>query len=174
MLLWLAAEEQGFQSNRWLTWKQAQALGGHVRKGEKSTIAVFFKPFEVESTDKVGQTRRNAQGEPVMEQRIMLRSIPLFNVQQCDDLPASVAPAPAINLDYQDDDELLDADTHGQIIEMLNASGVQVTSVEQNRAYYNSAADRIVLPKTSQFLPARITGQRCYMSWYIPAVMLSV
>jgi antirestriction protein ArdC len=150
MLLWLAAEEQGFHSNRWLTWKQAQALGGHVRKGEKSTIAVFFKPFEVESTDKAGQTRRNAQGDPVMEQRIMLRSIPLFNVQQCDDLPESVASTSAINLDDQDDGEL-DADTHGQILEMLNASGVQVTSVEQNRAYYNSAADRIVLPKTSQF-----------------------
>ncbi|MDY0929400.1 zincin-like metallopeptidase domain-containing protein [Enterobacter sp. CFBP8995] len=149
MLLWLSAEEQGFQSNRWLTWKQAQALGGHVRKGEKSTIAVFFKPFEVESTDKAGQKRVNAQGETVMEQRIMLRSIPLFNVQQCDDLPDSVS-VPTVALDYQEDDGL-DADTYGQMIEILNATGVKITSLEQNRAYYNSAADRIVLPKTSQF-----------------------
>ncbi|MCP6570779.1 ArdC family protein, partial [Klebsiella pneumoniae] len=28
MLLWLAEEEKGYRSNRWLTYKQAQAVGG--------------------------------------------------------------------------------------------------------------------------------------------------
>lgn len=84
MLLWLSAEEQGFNSNRWLTWKQAQAAGGNVCKGEKATVAVFFKPFEVEATDKYGQPRTNAQDETMMEQRIMLRSIMLFNIEHCE------------------------------------------------------------------------------------------
>lgn len=33
LLLWLAAEEGGYTSDRWLTYRQAQEAGGQVRKG---------------------------------------------------------------------------------------------------------------------------------------------
>src|SRR5262245_16501793 len=32
----------------WLTFKQAAELSGHVRKGERSSIAVFYKTWETE------------------------------------------------------------------------------------------------------------------------------
>ncbi|WP_375296211.1 ArdC-like ssDNA-binding domain-containing protein, partial [Escherichia coli] len=36
-----AADEAGYVSNDWLTYRQAQQLGGHVRKGEVATLAVI-------------------------------------------------------------------------------------------------------------------------------------
>lgn len=38
----------GFSSPYWLSYKQAQEMGGNVRKGEKSSIAVFWKMLQVE------------------------------------------------------------------------------------------------------------------------------
>ncbi len=43
MLLWCSAAKQGFQDERWLTYKQAQELGGQVRKGEHGTTAIFTR-----------------------------------------------------------------------------------------------------------------------------------
>jgi antirestriction protein ArdC len=39
----LAADERGYSSPYWLTFKQAEQLGGSVRKGEKGTLVVFWK-----------------------------------------------------------------------------------------------------------------------------------
>src|SRR5687767_6828717 len=36
-----------YQDHRWLTYKQAKELGGHVKSGETSALAVFWKPWEV-------------------------------------------------------------------------------------------------------------------------------
>ncbi|WP_312715826.1 zincin-like metallopeptidase domain-containing protein, partial [Escherichia coli] len=40
--------------------------------------------------------------------------------------------------------------TH-QALDILNVSGVKVTSAAQNRAYYSPSQDRIVMPLSSQF-----------------------
>lgn len=45
LLLWFAAIEQGRPSQRWLTFKQALAMGGAVRKGEKGTMVVYADTF---------------------------------------------------------------------------------------------------------------------------------
>ncbi|XQY87202.1 zincin-like metallopeptidase domain-containing protein [Escherichia coli] len=37
------------------------------------------------------------------------------------------------------------------MLDILNASGVKVTSAAQNRAYYSPSQDRIVMPLSSQF-----------------------
>lgn len=55
LLLWIAAEERGFHSNRWLTYKQAEAVGGHVRAGETATLAVVFKPWDKQVEDADGR-----------------------------------------------------------------------------------------------------------------------
>ena len=39
LALWCAAVERGYQARHWMTFKQAQALGGMVRKGEKTVAA---------------------------------------------------------------------------------------------------------------------------------------
>src|SRR5262245_11578343 len=70
-----------YQSPFWLTFKQAQELGGHVRKGEKSCPVVFWKWLDVESD---GQQ----QGEQKKERVPLLRYYSVFNVAQCDGITA--------------------------------------------------------------------------------------
>jgi antirestriction protein ArdC len=64
----------GYSSPLFLSYKQAQAAGGNVRKGEKGTMVVYFTFLEKEQ-----------DGEQV---RIpLLRQSTVFNVEQCDSLP---------------------------------------------------------------------------------------
>ena len=44
--LWMIAEAAGFMSPYWMTYRQCQKPGGQVRKGEKSTIAIFYKSYD--------------------------------------------------------------------------------------------------------------------------------
>ena len=45
-MLWATAQEKGYKSGTWATYKQWQELGAQVRKGEKSANVVFRKFFE--------------------------------------------------------------------------------------------------------------------------------
>lgn len=83
LLLWSAAIEQGRPSQRWLTFKQALALGGAVRKGEKGTMVVYADTF----TPKAEQEKANASGEDA--RRVgFLKRFTVFHVEQCDGLPS--------------------------------------------------------------------------------------
>ena len=64
-----------YASPYWLTYKQASAAGGTVRKGEKGTQIVFWK---------VGE-RETATGDT--EKTFVLRYYTVFNLAQCDGLP---------------------------------------------------------------------------------------
>lgn len=45
----------GYSDPRWLTYRKAIQLGGHVRQGKKSTPVVLWKPVERESEDDAGK-----------------------------------------------------------------------------------------------------------------------
>jgi antirestriction protein ArdC len=64
-----------------------EALGAQVRKGEKSTIAIFYKSYtkEVEAPD---------TGEKTDEARRVLKAYPVFNADQVEGLPERFHPAP--------------------------------------------------------------------------------
>ena len=66
-----------FSSPFWLTFNQADGLGGHVRKGEHSSMAVFFKQWEVE--------RESPETGETVEVKIpILRFYRVFNSDQCE------------------------------------------------------------------------------------------
>ncbi|MDE9492893.1 ssDNA-binding domain-containing protein [Xenorhabdus bovienii] len=146
LLLWMAAEEMGSNVNRWLTYRQAQQLGGQVRKGERSTLTVIFKPFEIQAKDKEDHLLFDDQGKPLMEQRVMLKANPLFNVTQCDGLPECLLQEG----ERIPENTLLPEISH-EVHTMLDATGVQLASVAQDRAFYSPARDRIVMPLSDQF-----------------------
>ncbi|MEI2628785.1 ArdC family protein [Erwinia aphidicola] len=77
MLLWCSASKQGLSDLRWMTYKQAKAEGGQVRKGEHGTTAFFYITLEKENDD--GQT----------DYIPMLKTFTVFNVEQIDGLPLS-------------------------------------------------------------------------------------
>ncbi len=42
LLLWGAAEEHGYESSLWATYRQWDMLGGHVNRGERSTKIIYW------------------------------------------------------------------------------------------------------------------------------------
>jgi antirestriction protein ArdC len=83
LLLWAAAIEQGRPSQRWLTYRQALAMGGAVRKGEKGTMVVYADTF----IPKAEQEKASASGEEARRVGFLKKFI-AFHVDQCDGLPA--------------------------------------------------------------------------------------
>jgi len=70
----------GYGSPYWLTYKQATERGGYVRKGEHGSKVVFWKIGTREVED--------AAGETVEKKSILLRYYTVFNVEQCEGIPA--------------------------------------------------------------------------------------
>ena len=70
----------GYGSPYWLTFKQANELGGHVRKGEHGSKVVFWKFDRYESED--------ADGQAVERTSAILRYYTVFNVEQCEGIRA--------------------------------------------------------------------------------------
>ena len=86
LLLWAAAQKRQYESNEWATYRQWQDLGGQVRKGEKSTLIVFWKFFDSnkesdETADEDSDTSTNKRS------RCMARAYNVFNAAQVDDVP---------------------------------------------------------------------------------------
>lgn len=79
----------------------------------------------------------------------MLKPLYLFNVAQCDDLPEVVGITPAE--EPEEEGALVDAKTQAQVSTLVDACGVRVEQVYQDRAYYAPGRDQIVLPQVQQF-----------------------
>ncbi|CRG50897.1 ArdC family protein [Yersinia wautersii] len=149
-LLWMAGEERGFGSDRWLTYRQAQKAGGQVRKGESCSLAVIFKPFEKQAEDEQGNKLFDGAGKPLMKRCSMMKSLQLFNTDQCEGLPELMATQP-VQLMVQDEIEILSAPLMNRVVEILNHSGVKTTPRRQNRAFCRPLTDEIIMPLVGQF-----------------------
>ena len=84
----MSAQAAGFESCYWVTYKKAQDLGGQVRKGEKSSIAVFWKKLEKEKV--------SDSGSIIKDEFFVLRYYRVFNLDQCDDLDPDKLPVDAV------------------------------------------------------------------------------
>lgn len=76
-----------FRDPRWLSFKQAQKLGGYVRAGEKSMLAIFWKRLEIVRDEEPGELRK--------ERFPLLRYYHVFNVEQCEGLKLPPLPTPS-------------------------------------------------------------------------------
>ncbi|MGS3238005.1 ArdC family protein [Klebsiella michiganensis] len=151
LLLWIDAAEKGFTSHRWLTFKQAQGAGGNVRKGEKSTLVTLFKPFEKKETDEKGKPLLDEQGDAVVSQRNFMTCFHLFNIEQCENLPAKLLTPVSLSDDEADISEEHDIERIGRAEQVVARSGVSVVHLPQNQAFYRPGVDRIVMPEAGQF-----------------------
>ncbi len=68
-----------YRDHRWLTYRQAEGLGGHVKTDEESSIAVLWKQWEPKEKEECNGQRRR-------ESIPLLRFYHLFNVAQCEGL----------------------------------------------------------------------------------------
>jgi antirestriction protein ArdC len=79
----------GYPSNWWLTFLQAQELGGFVRRGEHGFPVIFYSRIPE------GQTAYGTDDEdeaPDVRWRSVLKTFTVFNVSQCADIPVPQPP----------------------------------------------------------------------------------
>lgn len=75
-------------ASRWMTYKQAQELGGQVRKGEKGMKVVFYKSYEKDEKDQGGDDNKIVR---------FAKWYRVFNVSQIDGLPEDFYNLPPDN-----------------------------------------------------------------------------
>lgn len=80
LLLWGEAQAKGFGSPSWMTYKQAQELGGQVKKGEAGSLVVY--------ADRYTKSETNERGEEAEREVAFMKGYTVFNVEQIDGLPA--------------------------------------------------------------------------------------
>ncbi len=124
----------------WLTLKQANELGGSVRKGEQSTVIVFWKVEQKE-----GET--DEPGNEETQRRFLLRYYRVFNLEQCDLPQARLDKLPKIETHEHDPIEAA---------ELIIANMPQRPELETagSKAFYSSVTDRVTMPPRELFTSA--------------------
>jgi antirestriction protein ArdC len=138
VVLWCAATAKGFSAPLWLTFKQAQELGGNVRKGEHGELVVY--------ADRITRTETDAKGEEVEKAIPFLKGYTVFNVEQIEGLPAhyyAKAEPPALTLPQR----IEAADR------FFAATGADIRH-GGSRAYYAPGPDYIQMPPFETFRDA--------------------
>ena len=96
LALWISAMKSGYGSGLWGTYRQFAAAGAQVRKGERSTMVVFWKQFQCGSADDDAADGGGSGGNPGDDRydgydrpRFMAKGYAVFNAAQVDglDLP---------------------------------------------------------------------------------------
>lgn len=124
-----------YRDSRWLSFRQAKELGGHVRRGEEATLVIFWKRWEV--------------GDETQDERQRKRSVPLlrhyfvFNAEQCDGirLPPLDAPVEVTNPQKIEAAERL----------IKAVPDLPAIRVAGDQAFYLPSQDRVQIPDQTRF-----------------------
>lgn len=136
LILWAAVIEGGYASQRWLTYAQAQAAGGHVRRGERGTVVCYADRF----------TPRNEEARAQDEERearqvAFLKRFTVFNIDQCEGLPEALTRA---------SEPPAEADILPSVQALIEASGADFR-VGGAEAFYSPGADFVAVPPPAAF-----------------------
>lgn len=133
--LWMAAEAAGHSSPFWMTYRQSQLLGGQVRKGERGTVAIFYRAYQAEETD---------TGEEAADRttRRVLKSFTVFNACQIDGLPKRFFPEPRPLPPPTERDSALDR-FFAAVPARIRHWGTE--------AFYSPAVDQVTMPEPGLF-----------------------
>ncbi len=131
LILWGAVVQHGYPCQSWLTFRQALALGGSVRKGERGTTVVYADRFVPEERrQRSRDTGEEAQAIP------FLKRFTVFNAAQCDNLPDAIsatAPPPPPGA------------IEPQVEALIHATGIDFR-IGGDRAFYTPSADFVMVP----------------------------
>lgn len=136
LILWGAVIEKGFRGQNWLTFRQALALGGCVRRGEKGTSVCYADRFipkgEIERAAKTGD---DPNAVP------FLKRFTVFNVDQCDGLPPTV---------FAGTEPLPEREVIPHAERLIAATGADFR-IGGARAFYQTVDDFIQVPPQPAF-----------------------
>ena len=123
------------KDGEWATYKQWQDLGGHVRKGEKSSMIVFWKILPVEEIQE--------DGSKIVKQIPLLKYINVFHISQVDGVE------PLKQEELHDIEPIERAENILQ--DYWTREHIRVEHVKGNDAFYSPMRDMIQLPLFEQF-----------------------
>lgn len=136
LILWGAVVQHGFPTQAWLTFRQALALGGNVRKGERGTTVVYADRFTSD------EEKRRARETGEESGRIpFLKRFTVFNAAQCEGLPEDIAieaPPPPPGM------------IEPQVEVLIRATGIDFR-IGGNRAFYVPAHDYVQVPPSQAY-----------------------
>ena len=136
LILWGEVIEKAYTGQSWLTFRQALALGGHVRKGEHGTTVVYADRFIPDDA-----RRRAAQSGGEARAIPFLKRFTVFNTDQIDDLPdeiATAAPPPPPGT------------IEPRVEALIKATGIDFR-IGGNRAFYMPSQDYVQVPPPPAF-----------------------
>ena len=147
LLLWGAAIENGFADQVWLTFKQAKALGGSVRRGERGSMVVYADKFvPKEEQQRVEREGGAASFVP------FLKRYTVFNAAQCEGLPndltASTKPLP-------------ECDAIPRAENLIKATGADFR-IGGDKAFYVPSQDFIRVPPQPAFFESINYYRTCF------------
>jgi antirestriction protein ArdC len=139
LILWNAVIKRSFASQDWLTFRQALSLGGHIRKGERGTVICYADRFIPR-----GERERARETGDDLSAVPFLKRFTVFNIAQCEGLPAHIAPAPHVlsEIELSPDAEVLIAATGAKFV------------TGGGEAFYDCAEDAIHLPSREAHVSA--------------------
>jgi antirestriction protein ArdC len=135
LMLWAVAVERAYAAPLWLTYKQAQELGGQVRKGEKGSTVVYANTITRSETDE-------KSGEEVERAIPFMKGYTVFNAEQVEGLPAHFYTMAAPALSTLERIEAADR--------FFAAMGADIRH-GGNQAYYMQGQDRVQMPPFETF-----------------------
>lgn len=136
LILWGAVIEGGYPNQDWLTFRQALAAGGCVRKGERGQTIFYADKFVPKDEHEQGQV---VGDEP--RAIPFLKRFTVFNAAQCDGLPERLTAAPA---------PLPEREQHWQAEALIAATGADFR-IGGGQAFYSSTLDFVQVPPQPAF-----------------------
>ena len=135
ILLWSESTTRGYAAPIWMTFRQALALGAHVRRGESGATVVY--------ANRLVRTETGDDGADVERQIPFLKAYTVFNAEQIDGLPPSHTPQPGPCLAPQARIARAEA--------FFGATGAEIRH-GGNSAYYAMGADYVQSPPFETFV----------------------
>ena len=137
LMLWAEAEDKGFTAPTWMTFKQAQELHGHVRKGEKGSLVVY--------ANSITRTEAGEGGDETEREIHYMKGYTVFNVEQIEGLPESFYGKPLVQVTP------VERISHAEAF--FQATGAEIR-YRGNRAFYSLDGDYIQMPVIEAFRDA--------------------
>lgn len=138
LILWGAVIEDGYPSQDWLTFRQARAAGGCVRKGERGRTVFYadrFVPKEDREASHSGEQGEEPRGIA------FLKRFTVFNIAQCEGLPERLTAEPA---------PLPKRELHEHAEALIAATGADFR-IGGAEAFYSPAGDYVQVPPQPAF-----------------------
>ncbi len=134
LVLMLTTAVVGYTANVWATYKQWEALGGQVQKGQKGTALIKWgMTFRCETCNTKGRSPCEQKNHEISKS-MWASPFQVFNVDQQEGFELEIP-------------DLGDEPTRLAKVEgFIEETGAEIRFAASNQAYFNRKADQITLP----------------------------